>query len=981
MGALIGLFVGAVVGKLMFGDWGAALFALVGFFVGAMITRRKDRERFRKPEPESKPLSLTAVFRPEALAEKQAMPAVAAVATALPPTVLAERVAALERRVADLERAAGFVASPIAPAAASPIETPAAVERSMPIETPVVAATGTADFVAQVGRVQPPDAALAVAADGTMQPVSSAAGATGATARERGVDAPPPSPGEPNVVWAWITGGNTLARVGVLVLFVGVAFLLKYAAEHITIPIEVRVAGVALGGVALLVFGWRLRERRTAYAMILQGGGVGVLYLTVFAALRLYALIPPLAAFALLFWIAALSSWLAIRQDTIALAALGVLGGFVAPILTSTSAGNHVLLFSYYALLNAGIFFIAWFKAWRLLNLLGFACTFVIGTLWGVTRYEPELFATTEPFLVLFFLYYVGIAVLYAIRQSVAVRHYVDGTIVFGTPLVCAALQHALVRDTRYGMAVSAIAASALYLGLGKWLYGRRRDDLRLLVESFLALGVVFATLAIPLALDARWTSGTWALEGAALVWIGVRQRHRAPRLFGLALQLAAGIAFATGIAQHPGSAVHALPIVNSDFIGAVLVALGGLLTAWLYHAYPDDVDPLERSLAPLVFAWGVLWWLGAQAREIEHWIARPLRVAIGVKTIAANAALFALAAHRLRWPIARIPAALALPALLVVALIGVTLMETIGARSDHLFAHAGWLAWPLAVAVGVLLLRHFERLPDAASPTALDWAHAGMLWLVVLVGTHEIAWAAAELINRASVWRIAAWGLAPAFALADVAALSARPAWPIAAHRRAYLLSGAAPIVAWLVLWSLVTSVASDGDPAPLPYVPLINPLDLTQGFVLVALSMWALRLRGEGIDLRDYVSRELRVGIPALLVFVWVNAIALRTIHHWYGVPYAFDPMWRSPLVQATLSLLWTLGALAAMLWSNRRAARAGWIAGAVLLAVVVAKLFLVDLSRVGTIERIVSFIGVGVLLLVIGYLAPVPTRKEEA
>jgi uncharacterized membrane protein len=972
MAALIGLFVGAVVGKLMLGDWGAALFAIIGFFVGVLIAKRKDRETFRKPEPESAPAPVNAASRPEMLGE----PTTPASAAAASPTTLPDRVAALERRVAELERAVGFAVVPAAAVAPLSVGTSAVVEPTPPIETPVGDATRATVAASQPAPDQAPE--LALAADGTMQPVLREADAATATPAASRVATPPSPPAEPNVVWAWITGGNTLARVGVLVLFVGIAFLLKYAAEHLTIPIEVRLAGVALGGVALLIVGWRLRERRTAYAMILQGGGVAVLYLTVFAALRLYALIPAVAAFALLFWIAALSSWLAIRQDAIALAAIGVLGGFVAPILTSTSAGNHVLLFSYYALLNAGIFFIAWFKAWRPLNLLGFACTFVIGTLWGVTRYEPEFFATTEPFLVLFFLYYVGIAVLYAVRQSVAVRHYVDGTIVFATPLVSAALQHALVRDTRYGMAISAIAASALYLGLGKWLYDRRRDDLRLLVESFLALGAVFLTLAIPFALDARWTSGTWALEGAALVWIGVRQHHRAPRLFGLMLQVAAGLAFAVGAVDDFGPAATALPLLNSNFVGAGLIAFAGLSTAWLYHAHADDVDPLERGLAPFVFAWGVLWWLGAQAREIEDWIARDLRVAIGVKALAANAALFAFVAHRLRWPLARVPSALALPALLVVALVGVVSMRT---GSEHLFAHGGAIAWPLALFVTVLLLRHFERALEPAHGAALDWAHAASLWLLALVVTHEIGWAAAELVNRASVWPIAVWGLAPAFGLASVAALSAHSAWPIGVHRRAYLVSGAAPIVAWLVLWSLITSVASDGNPAPLPYVPLINPLDLAQGFVLVALAMWALRLRGEGVDLRDYVSRELRLGIPAVLVFVWVNAIALRTIHHWYGIPYALDPMWRSPLVQATLSLLWTVGALATMVWSNRRAARAGWIAGAVLLAAVVAKLFLVDLSRVGTIERIVSFIGVGVLLLVIGYLAPVPTRKEQA
>ena len=343
-------------------------------------------------------------------------------------------------------------------------------------------------------------------------------------------------------------GGNTLARVGVLLLFIGVGFLVKYATEHVHVPIEVRLAGVALGGIALLVLGWRLRLRRQGYAMILQGAGVGVLYLTVFGALRLYALLPPTAAFVLLVCIAALSAWLAIRQDAIALAAVGVVGGFLAPILTSSNTGNHVLLFSYYALLNAGIFGIAWFKAWRSLNLLGFLFTFVIGTLWGVTRYRPENFATTEPFLILFFLFYVAIAVLYALRQSFALRDYVDSALVFGTPLFAAGVQSGMVRDMPYGMAFSALGMSAVYLVLARLLYARRSETVRLLVEAFLALGVIFATLAIPLALDARWTSAAWALEGAAMLWVGVQQQRRVVRAFGLLLQFGAGIAFGSGL-------------------------------------------------------------------------------------------------------------------------------------------------------------------------------------------------------------------------------------------------------------------------------------------------------------------------------------------------------------------------------------------------------------------------------------------------
>jgi uncharacterized membrane protein len=70
-----------------------------------------------------------------------------------------------------------------------------------------------------------------------------------------------------------------------------------------------------------------------------------------------------------------------------------------------------------------------------------------------------------------------------------------------------------------------------------------------------------------------------------------------------------------------------------------------------------------------------------------------------------------------------------------------------------------------------------------------------------------------------------------------------------------------------------------------------------------------------------------------------------------------------------------------MAAMVVATRRALRPLWVVGAALMGVVVGKLFMVDLSGIGTVERIVSFIGAGVLMLLIGYLSPVPPRAEAS
>src|SRR5688572_18290440 len=386
--------------------------------------------------------------------------------------------------------------------------------------------------------------------------------------REQPEPQPAAAPAGPDF-WERLVGGNVVAKVGILVLFVGVSFLVKYFYERIHVPIELRLTAVALGALVVLAFGWRLRESRPGYALILQGGGIAVLYLVIFSAYRLFNVLPGPLAFVLLVGVAASSAALAVAQNSLTLAVIAVSGGFLAPILASTGRGSHVMLFSYYAVLNAGIFAIAWVKAWRVLNILGFAFTFGIGTLWGANNYRPELLSSTEPFLLLFFAMYLVIPILFARQRAVELKDYVDGTLVFGTPVVAFGLQAAAVRHIEYAAAYSALFVAVVYLALALALFRRMSQGLRLLVESYIALGVAFATLAIPLAFEGRLASAAWALEGAAVVWIGVRQGRLLARAFGYLLQLAAGIAFLTDVAEGYGPT----PVLNSFAMGCLFLA------------------------------------------------------------------------------------------------------------------------------------------------------------------------------------------------------------------------------------------------------------------------------------------------------------------------------------------------------------------------------------------------------------------------
>jgi len=756
-------------------------------------------------------------------------------------------------------------------------------------------------------------------------------------------------------VWSWakpyLTGPSLIVTVGVVVLFFGVAFLLKYAVERALFPIELRLASAALGGVALLVLGWRTRTARPGFGLALQGGGVGILYLTVFAAFRLYSLVPGTMAFALLFLFVALSAVLAVAEDSLALATLATVGGFLAPVLTSTGQGSHVALFSYYALLNAGILATAWFRSYRLLNLLGFLFTFVISASWGFRYYRPEYFATTEPFLVIFFLLYVAIAVVFALRHRSSRKAIVDGTLVFGVPLASAVLQSALVRDYEYGMAWSALALGAFYIALAIALLRHRPEVARDLGESFLGTGIVFATLAIPFAFENLVTSAFWALEGAAMVWVGARQRRLLPRVSGSALQILAGVMFLV----DPGPAGERA-VLNARFAGGVLIAIAGLATALHLHRRLDHLRDEERPLLEVFFAWGLGWWLVNGLHQVGAYAETEDRV-LGWALIflSFTAAVTIPLGRRLAWPLLEKVSLGLLPSLPFAALYAALTLE-------HLFQGLAAAGFVVAVATHGLVLR--------ARNCGELW-HAGGLWLVSLLA----AWESSYLVHRAvsgAAWGDVMWGVVPLATILAVVSLGQ-------VIPRSYVTWGAAPVTAYLLLWVVASSFSGTWDPNPLPYLPILSPIDLTVLLALSTLLFWLSRtasfLEANGI------SRSAARAAIAGAAFVWMHGVVFRAVHFGLGVAFEPQAMFDSVVVQTTIAVLWATAGLASMVAGTKRSLRPLWAAGAGLMGAVVLKLFLVDLSHTGTVARIVSFLGVGILLLVVGYFSPVPPREPSA
>ncbi len=781
---------------------------------------------------------------------------------------------------------------------------------------------------------------------------------------------PEPGIGEHTIEVAkrWLTTGNVPVKLGVIVSFFGVAFLLKYAVENemFTIPMSLRYLAVAGFATFLLAFGWRKREDNRVFALSIQGGGIGILFLTVFAALRLHELLSPTVAFGLLILITAAAGTLAIRQESRAFAILGTTGGFLAPLLVSTGSGNHVALFGYYLVLNCAILGVAWYRPWRELNIIGFVFTFGVGTIWGYQYYVPALFATTEPFLILYFLFYTIIAVLFAFRQAPQLRGYVDGTLLFGTPTFAFALQTQLLNNTEYGLAISAAVVAVFYAAMALWLRRTQEKNFELLTQAFIALAVAFATIAVPLALDDRWTAIAWAMEGAALVWIGVRQTTTLAKLTGTALAFAGGAEFVSyGWVDNLG-----IPVLNGNFMGGALIALSSLYSSRMLHTDQRGRD-WQKLAAIGLMAWGLVWWFGSGSAEILDRVrgARQLHALLLFGSL--SLAAIAYAGKRFSWIVySRVSLAL-LPALFVGAL-GYLL------EHDHFFKGLGVLGWLVAMAAHVWVLYCCQGEKSRAETIAHGWGVLFFVGVIVL----EVAWQLERFIAN-DVWSASAALLV--IALAAFALLyewqnrQDNRRWPFSSHSDAYFVTGLLLAASFTAL-IIAACINDPGDPAPLPYIPLLNPFDILS-VIAVVLTWYGLKLEQSSETWRfGGGSRipQLALGATALLL----STIAVvRIVHHTTGIAWYPKALMNSVGVQSTLSIYWAILGLGGMVLGAKRVNRSVWMVGAGLMAIVVLKLFVIDLGNTGTVARIVTFLGVGVMLLIVGYFSPVPPKQPDA
>ncbi|MBC7930521.1 MAG: DUF2339 domain-containing protein, partial [Rubrivivax sp.] len=334
---------------------------------------------------------------------------------------------------------------------------------------------------------------------------------------------------------------------------------------------------------------------------VLSGGGLLILYLSIYAAHSFYQLINQPVAFLLMVAVTTTAVLLAVRHDALAVAILGLVGGFLTPILLSTGTDNQVGLFTYIALLDAGVLAVAYFKRWRSLDFLSFAGTVLMTLGWAAIHYRREKMWATLVFISVFFILYALLAVFHNVLTRRASRWFDVALLVANATLYFGAA-YALLSDAGYDRAAPAshaLLVSTFFTCLFYTAWRWSRED-HLLTYSYVGAAVTFFTTAIAIQLELQWVTIAWAIEALMLLWVGLRSGESAPRHAALAVFGAASLHWLAWDAPEFSyrSVTGFVPLLNQRALSCAVLIGALAAAARLYRRERAGVGDEERSAA-----------------------------------------------------------------------------------------------------------------------------------------------------------------------------------------------------------------------------------------------------------------------------------------------------------------------------------------------------------------------------------------------
>lgn len=397
-------------------------------------------------------------------------------------------------------------------------------------------------------------------------------------------------------------GENLINKIGILILVLGISFFVKYAIDKDWINEPARVGIGILCGSLLMGIAHKLKKNYAAFSSVIVAGAISVFYFTIAIAFHEYRLFSQTTAFIIMVVITAFSALVSVSYNRQELAVLTLIGGFAVPFMLSTGEGNYVVLFTYIAILNAGILGIAYFKKWKTVSVLSFVFTYLLFTSW----YTKELYDNTLPhrgallFASVFYFIFTIQLVLNNIRNK-GVFSTLEFIILIANNFVFFGLGMGIIHNWGIGLkglftlllaVYNLIYASVLYRK-----FGLDKNAIYLLI----GLTLTFATLTIPLQFEGNQITLFWAAEAVLLIWLSQKSKISYFKMAAILVQLLTLISLMMDWDLFYGvySEEKLSIVLNPVFITGIVVVCSLVATVYLFKKESEQLTFFTITFNP----------------------------------------------------------------------------------------------------------------------------------------------------------------------------------------------------------------------------------------------------------------------------------------------------------------------------------------------------------------------------------------------
>ena len=418
--------------------------------------------------------------------------------------------------------------------------------------------------------------------------------------QERITLSPPPSPpGSPSLSLEMRVGTRWLNWVGIVMLLVGVGFFLKYAYDNAWIGPMGRLAIGTIFGLVGLGLGERFRKRQWPILFqVLTGGGLATFYLCIYFSFEVYRLSDQTVSMVLAVVVTALAVVMAVANNAVPIAILALVGGFLSPVLLSTGVNRPYAFFTYIAILDLVAMGSAYFRRWRILDLLCFAGTAIMYIGWHEKFYGPDQMTPALFYTSLFYLMFLLIPTFHGLVRRLPETPEGLVLVVLSAALSFFSYYHVLFPNYRYVLGFVVLDQAFLVFLLFKVWTKRVGIDSRVSM-SLLAIALGLVIVAIPIQLKLYGIPLAWSMEGAVFIYLGIRFRQTLTKIAGsVAFVLAAGGL----LGRLPLHKAFFIPFFNVPFGSWLFVVAMTAISAYLLNREEKGKDDWQKILPITIF-------------------------------------------------------------------------------------------------------------------------------------------------------------------------------------------------------------------------------------------------------------------------------------------------------------------------------------------------------------------------------------------